>query len=133
MEGVSGAFPSRKQDWEYDFTQIDALMEQPFRYGKGGKLQISESHKKLAQINPDLALAQVVNQLDDFLINKNLNWTLSTRKQAIEEFMKQYGTQALTAGARYNTIEEFLDDYYSGNFKGGLSFREQFKTALFTS
>ena len=26
MEGVSGAFPSRKQDWEYDFTQIDALI-----------------------------------------------------------------------------------------------------------
>ena len=119
MIHVTGAFQQLKEDWEYDFTQIDALMEQPFRYGKGGKLQISESHKKLADLDPDLALAQVVNQLDDFLKNRDWDATLSQRKQAIEAFMTQYGTRSFQED--YKTIEEFLDEYYSGGLKTSMN------------
>ena len=131
MEGVSGAFPSAKEDWEYDFTQIDALTTSPFRYGKGGQLQVSDAHKKLATIDPDLALAQVVNQLDDFLKNRDLDWSLNKRKQAIEAFMTQYGTEASTFQNRYKTIEEFLDDYYSGGLR--TSMNSMYSLSAFTS
>jgi len=35
--------------------------------------------------------------------------------------MIQYGTKSLTAGDRYKTIEEFLDDYYSGGLRTSMN------------
>ena len=57
----------------------------------------------------------MITSLDDFLKNRDWDVSLSKRKQAIEAFMTQYGTQAFKNN--YKTIEEFLDAYYSGGLR----------------